>query len=167
LETLHEVEMFWPTAHVAFAFASPRTRMAETAFGFELGNVAFRRWKFHDPFTGETYFFEMNPNAMSTPYLTQSTTSAGRSPISGAIVAIRLTQPPIEWTFSGNIRTQSFQDALTYWFEKSNKVFLTDHIGRRWIVMPESFGPYPRPNKSTKGVHRWRYDAKCFCYGRG
>jgi hypothetical protein len=166
LLTLHEVEMFFPKVRVAFAFNSPRTKMIETAFGFELGTTAFRRWKFHDYLTGETYFFEMNPNSMSTPFLSQQTTSLGRSPISGATAATRVVQPPIDWSFSGNIRTVSFQAALQYWFEKSNKVTLTDHLGRRWIVMPKSFGPYPRPNRKS-AQHRWRYDAVVTCYGRG
>jgi hypothetical protein len=166
LLTLHEIEMFYPRNRVAFAFGSPITKVIETAFGLELGNVAFRRWKFHDYLTGETYFFEMNPNSMSTPYPSQQTTSLGKSPIDGSIAATRVVQPAIDWSFSGNIRTESFQVALAYWFEKSNKITLTDHIGRRWIVLPKSFGPYPRPNRRT-ALHRWRYDAVVISYGRG
>ena len=139
-------------------------------FGFDLADAPVHRWKLWDALTGETYFFEMNPNSMSTPYPGWTTTSTGASPITGQISGLRQPKVAFEWTFSGLIRTQTFQDALQTWFDKDHKFYLTDHVGRRWLVMPESFGPFPRPDRRKKqnsNEHRWQYDAKVINYGPG
>lgn len=123
------------------------------------------RWKFYDPVADESFTFAINPISMSTPYPPQQTVSQGQSPITGMIGATRAPRPANEWSFSGFIRTEAFQTSMEYWFAKNNKVHLTDHIGRTWIVVPELFGPYPRPNRRSND-HRWQYDAKVYNYGR-
>jgi len=111
------------------------------------------RWTMHDPVANTTYTFDRNPREMTTPHLPQSTTPMGTT-IDGLTRAARSQATPIEWTFTGDLRTKEQHDALKTWAEKQNRIQVKDHFDRVWEVMPIQFDATELRPRATVP---WRY----------
>ena len=125
-----------------------------------------KRWTFTDLTTDpdEVYVFERNPREMTTPYNPRNT-QALVTPVDGRARAVRGRPRPGEWSFTGDIRTQSFHDALLTWVKKDHRIQVTDHLDRVWEVLLLQFDTIEqRPRQITP----WRltYTIKALVYRR-
>lgn len=124
------------------------------------------RWIFEDPLNaGETWTMPMNPNKMTTPYRKHTTTTTAFSPITGMATGVRSNDTAVEWSFSGDIADKDLYDQFIYWTNKPHRIYITDHLGRKWLCWVTKFDPTP---KSTGARSKWRftYTMSVLNYGR-
>lgn len=119
------------------------------------------RWIFHDPVAVETYTVPINPNAMTSPFPKTAKQTLPASPVDGRVRALSTPQP-VEWQFSGVIRTQAHYDALLAWVRKQNPVEITDHLGRTFTVLLTTFDPQ---DQRTPLTTKWTYTVKGYVLG--
>lgn len=114
------------------------------------------RWVFTDTAAAETYTVPINPNAMTSSVKKTAKQTLPASPVDGRIRVLSKPQP-IDWQFSGVIRTQAHYDALLHWVQKSYPIQITDHLARTLTVLLTSFEPQDeRVHLTTK----WTYTVK-------
>lgn len=122
-------------------------------------------WVFHDPSLAETWAFPVNPNRMTTPHGSRSLTVVSVFPTGGMSRVIEGNPEPFDWTVSGYIRTEQHYADLLYWSRKVNRLELSDHFARTWLVRVQ----HPDINEvrptATK-PWRFNYDLKLLNYGR-
>lgn len=120
------------------------------------------RWTLFDPATLTTYVMPINPDRMSSPHPRKKIDTAYGGRGGAGLGRIRTFMAPadaVEWTFEGPIRTQAHHDALQTWSQKG-EVYVTDHLGRTWVVIMQTFVPDERkPTAATPW--RLRYTMKC------
>lgn len=102
------------------------------------------RWQFVDPTNATTYKLHINPNAMSTPWLSRQTQTMVQSGPGGTILALQAPPIPSEWTFGGVIRSEDHYDALLLWSQKDYPIQVIDHYTRPWSVLITAFEPEDR-----------------------
>lgn len=113
------------------------------------------RWVLTHVETGDSWTMPINPNSMSSPHQDrQLATAYGTKAVAGVgggerIRTFRTPSPAKEWTFGGVIRTKEHYDALEEWAKKSGKVRITDHLGRTFEVLIQSFQPEDRKPMAT------------------
>jgi hypothetical protein len=86
----------------------------------------------------QVYIFERNPREMSSPTRERATTAMAHA-VDGRIRAARTRTPPAEWTFTGDIRTQTHHDTLLTWSRKPGRIHLRDHLHRTWEIAITQF----------------------------
>lgn len=124
------------------------------------------RWIFEDPLNAnEVWTVPMNPNKMTSPYRGHSTTTTATSPITGQASGIRTPDVAVEWQFSGDLKSEAHFNQLLYWAGKPNRIYVTDHLGRKWLCFLTKFDPVP---KGTSPTNQWRYTytVSALVYGR-
>ena len=97
------------------------------------------RWTLFDPITDETYTFPFNPNEGGTPALTKNITYKASAALDGTTLMFEGRAEPQRLEFSGVILEEAHLEALTDWFEKRNKIVLTDDLGREFTVYLTEF----------------------------
>ena len=112
------------------------------------------RWAFRTLDAATTYHFEMNPNQMDSPLLERGIDSHATC-IDGTIRGFRKDVPK-SWSFAGTLRTQEQYEAFETWLA-AGRIYLTDHLGRHFIVRLTNFDPV------RKGTRRapWRHTYTC------
>lgn len=121
--------------------------------------MATTRWQLRDTDTDETWTMPINPDSMSpVPLVSRSFRHAGTRR-RGRRTPRTFSGPPpaktLQW--AGVIRTQDHYDQLVRWARKSVEVEVTDHIGRRFIVLPTAFRPEDR-RPTPRTPWRLRYE---------
>lgn len=117
-------------------------------------------WTLHDPSTGDSYVFPINPTAGKGSG--SSSASSGGTVIGGAgsvgehslaktIELATMTdngpiltesqQDTLSGSFGGTILSQAQYDAFVFWSSKDNLVRLTDDLGRVQTVFFTGFSP--------------------------
>lgn len=109
------------------------------------------RWTFHELATGETYTVPINPDAMTSPFGDrQAKTATTTHDPNGRIRTFMSATTPVQWEFSGAIRTQAHHEALETWAKKPGLIRVTDHLGRTFEVLFVSYEASDRrPTRST------------------
>lgn len=110
------------------------------------------RWKLDDG-AGDVYSFQVNPNAMSSPWEDIAITASATTAPGGAILLTEGQRTAKEMTISGVILEKSQHDVLAAWLKKRRRVFLSDHFGRTMIVFIKSYSPVPK--RRTTWKHDW------------
>lgn len=102
----------------------------------------------------------INPDSMTSPHPTKNLTFAkGIRRGHSRSRTFMTPPPPVEWTWEGPIRTQAHHDALEEWATKG-EVHVTDHLGRSWAVVMQSFDPIDRrPTPQTPWRMRYSMTA--------
>lgn len=108
------------------------------------------------------YIFPINPNAMTSPFGPKNITSRAAVGPNGQKIAWEGTQPPVEWQWSGDLFSKEMYENLELWTAKGNRVFLTDHFQRRWIIYLTHFDPVPK--RSVKYPWRHTYTMKAIVF---
>ncbi len=96
-----------------------------------------------------------------------------RSAVTGVAVItntgpVRVTQgkrQPLEWTFSGNIRSREHYMAMRKWSHKHYRIIVVDHFGRQWSIQLQGV-QYEEQRPNPRNAWRFRYVAHCTLYGR-
>lgn len=120
------------------------------------------RWVLRDMDTDETAIVHINPNKMDTPTLSRNMQYAqGTRYGSARIRAVSLPpSSPASWTFGGVILTKAYYDLLEDWSSRDVFVRVTDHLGRTFEIVIESWDVIerlPTPNRA------WRADFTMNC----
>ena len=101
------------------------------------------RWQLYDPVVHDTLTFRRNPQSMTSMAQGHTTKAQARSPIDGHVRTIRTPDKPFTWSFSGKLRSKDEYDALLAWTQRSNRLRLTDHVGRVHELLPQKFSATP------------------------
>lgn len=97
------------------------------------------RWTLHDPVADEDFTFPFNPNEGGTPAVAKKISYQASASPDGTVVIFEGRRDPQRLEFNGVILEQAHLDALTTWFNKRNKVTLTDDLGRVYTVYLTEF----------------------------
>lgn len=96
------------------------------------------RWTFFDPFTNDTYTFEINPNEGGSRAFKRSFAYQATAAADGRTLVFEGRAAPQSVDFSGTLLTSDQLAAFQTWSEKGNQIKLTDDLGREsWIVIEE------------------------------
>lgn len=110
------------------------------------------RWRFQDMLTNEVHTVEINPNQMGNfvfPKAFDFGSYAG-----GRMLGVRQNRQPLDWPFSGVVRTETHHDALIDWQRRPGKVRITDHLGRTFEAMIQSLD---LKDRRPTGDNTWRF----------
>ncbi len=116
--------------------------------------VGVKKWVFQDPATSDEYHFAVNPNKMDSPHAPKRITFTATTAVTGNRLAFEGQASPVEWKFSGVLFDKAQYDAFVYWLGKRNRIWVTDHWGRAWLVYLTAFSPEPRRDVN----HAWCHD---------
>lgn len=110
------------------------------------------RWTFTDMDTGESYTVPINPNNSSDPEGPARNLTYAYGVAAGQERVRTIERPPDinTWQFGGVIYTKEHYDALASWARKTGLVHISDHLGRTFEVIMQTFEPTdrrPRPNR--------------------
>lgn len=119
-----------------------------------LGTV--KKWVFQDLYTNQVYHFPINPDQMTAPFGKKRITYSATTAVDGQKIAYEGAAPPVEWRFSGNALTKAHYDALTLWFKKEVRIWITDHYGRAWLCYISDFTAVPK--RSVQFPYRHTYE---------
>lgn len=113
-----------------------------------------QRWRFVDPVVGEEWTVPINPREMDSPFKAKNVTSKTTTAIDGRPIMFEGNAPPREWGFSGVTLNTDHYAELRRWVEdKSNPIYIYDHLGRRLEVYLTEFGATPQEGgKRTVGA---------------
>lgn len=113
-------------------------------------------WTLHDlSSVMPDYVFDTNPNTMTSPLPVRVLESHGRA-IDGEFRA-KGSVPPHDWTFGGVLFIQTQHDALRDYVAKAGQVYLTDHLGRTFVVRLKLFNP----TRAWTPRFPWRHKYTC------
>jgi hypothetical protein len=107
------------------------------------------RWVLDDG-QGETYTFPKNPATMGAVHRERALTAQGTTAVDGRDLLFEGRAAPREWSFSGTTHDYAHYEALRHWvYDKVQRVWITDHFGRRLTVVLRSLNatPVTRLNK--------------------
>lgn len=123
------------------------------------------RWVLLDTVTAATWTMPLNPDSMSSPFPRRNLKFSHGWRADQRVRAFSGAREPIEWEWSGVIRSKSHYDSLVEWAEKSVAVDVTDHLGRTFRVFLTEFNPLDR--RPTPRVEwRLRYTMKALILER-
>lgn len=123
------------------------------------------RWVLRDTSTGAQWTMPINPDSMSSPFSARNMKYAGGWAKDRRLRAIAGARAPVEWEWSGAIRSKSHYDRLVEWAEKSVAVDVTDHLGRTFRVYLVEFTPTDR-RPTPRVSWRFRYTMKALILER-
>ena len=96
------------------------------------------RWTFFDPFTSDTYTFEINPNEGGSPAFKRAFSYQATAAAEGRTLVFEGRAAPKSMDFSGTLLTEAQLEAFETWADKGNQIKVTDDLGREsWIVIEE------------------------------
>lgn len=124
------------------------------------------RWTFKDLTTLDTYVMEHSPSEMTSINLPHQTTPIPASPVDGRIFAWRTPDTGVDWTFSGVVYSQAAHDSLVDWFQRSSKIEITDHYGRKITCRFVSLDLTPY-KVTSRFPYKHKYTIKAFIYSWG
>lgn len=124
------------------------------------------KWTIEDPAdpnpATNKYTFAWNPNAMTSPFPTRALSSQGTT-VDGQVVMWEGQATPAKLTFRGSTRDSAHYEAIRSWvYDRTGRMFLKDHFGRRMLVVFESFAPEP-PEKHRIARY-WAHSYTVVCW---
>lgn len=119
------------------------------------------RWVFSDPVTSESWTMPINPDSATSPHPTKTIKTAfGVRRGNDRFRTILNPPTPVEWQWSGAIRSKAHHDQLLAWAERPGLVHVADHLGRTWEVIFSKFDPTDRrPTPNTPWRQRYTMTA--------
>ena len=128
------------------------------------------RWTWYDPDLDESWEMQRNPDQMTTPHPPRNATIFSRSigglnnVGNGVSRVLAFRQRPFEWSFSGNVRTEEMHGLLIAWTQRTNRLEITDHFDRTWVVRIDSCD-IQEQRQTANNAWRFRYTVKAIIYG--
>jgi hypothetical protein len=118
------------------------------------------RWLLHDPFIGDNYTFDMNPNADSSPQLKKTLAFVATAAPDGALIIAEGRDQPMQMQLTGTLLTQTQYTTLSSWFTRRHPIVLTDDLGRQLTIYITGFSPKRKVSRNFP----WRHDYTVDCY---
>lgn len=121
------------------------------------------RWILTDPVTLATWTMPINPDQMTSPHPRKDLTHT-RGAGDADAVSMKAPAQPVDWSWSGVIRSQAHYDVLLVWARKTYPIKVTDHLGRTWLVVIKKFTPAERRPTAVTAL-RMRYTVQTLNLG--
>ena len=112
-----------------------------------------QRWTIKGLATGTTWTFVRNPRVMGNIHPPRAT--IGERVPWGLVSTRRAGTKAFGWEFRGRLHTQAEYDNFLLW-RNLGRSLVTDHLGRKHIVIPTAFEPTPMPRTGTG--NEWLFD---------
>lgn len=112
------------------------------------------RWRFDALDGSDSYVFETNPNQMTSPFAPKQVAAQTTTAVDGQVLLTQGQRKPTEWQFTGTTLSQAHYDKLLAWKNKNQRIYLTDHFARQFIVYLTSFEPTPKGSLA----YPWRHE---------
>lgn len=123
----------------------------------------FLRWKFYDPYTGESYVFPINPNTMTPVFPQRALTPLTTTAVGGQALVWEGATPPAAWSFGGAILDSAHYEALRSWtYDRKGRIIVSDHFGRDMVSVLSVFKPEPKRSLGRYWRHEYTIDALMF-----
>lgn len=146
-----------------------RSRSGHAYIGFKRTSKKRNRWKWHDHYSNEHWEMPINPNSQTSPHRAKGIQMFARNPTptpnpefdQGYARAWAQKIVPLEWSFSGVIRSYDFYRDFLHWRAKKHKVEVEDDLGRHFhvhVLDLELKEDYPAPGRVA---YTWRYTYTC------
>lgn len=128
-----------------------------------------QRWTLATLDNSSSYVFEINPNAQTSPlpapkidwsYINFQGDTHG-------FTGLRKGRQPVEWSFSGVIRSQAQYDALLTWVASKTKLVLTTDLPERLVVRLKGLQLQRKGPQRTNVPWRHTYTVKALVYDYG
>lgn len=121
------------------------------------------RWQFHDPYAGEDWTVPLNPNEMGKLYPQKNVTKRTTTAVDGKTLMFEGNTEPLSWQFSGALVSKEHYDGLLRWYQKRNRIQITDHLGRVIHCYIDDFDAEPQIVKHVVAATltvdpKWRHD---------
>lgn len=125
------------------------------------------RWTFTTLDGLSSYIVPINPNQAESP-LREQALSWFLDSASG-FTGMRSKRQPVQWSFSGVIRSQQHYEALMLWARKREKVRILTDLDELLVVRITGFKPERKgpPRRGVEWRHTYRVDALIFSYDTG
>ena len=125
------------------------------------------KWRIVDPADPDpatnSYTWDWSPNTSTSPFGKKSISFLGTTAGDGQALMWQGVSEPIQMTFGGSIPDMEQYEALRKWvYERSGRLFLYDHFGRRMTVILDSFAP--EPPQRHKGSRYWYHTYQITCW---
>lgn len=121
-------------------------------------------WVLYDPITTDQYFLPVNPyedngsHTISKGVLFETTSGLYQDALGNdhiATIAAAGPDNPEPFSYRGRVYTSEEIVALQEWVDKNYPVYLTDDLGRSWMIAIESF---ELSRSSRSRAHPYKHD---------
>lgn len=112
------------------------------------------RWEFTDPVTLESYEFEINPSEGGSPASKKNLSYINTAAPEGRALAFEGRSAVKTGSFKGTILTEAHYNAIEYWFNKRNQIYMTDDLGRTTTIYVTDF----EPRRVRSVQHPWKHE---------
>lgn len=129
-----------------------------------------RRWILETLDGAEQYTFPINPSSQDSPHPSDDVSwSCNTQPTQATFAGLRTPAQPVDWSFTGVLRTQAQYDDMLAWAGRRTKLRLITDLPETLIVRllgfaPERTGP---PRRNVLWRHTYQVKAKVYSYDSG
>lgn len=120
---------------------------------------AFQAYDFSDLANVDTYVFTINPSTVSRSFGVITTTTQQVASTDGAVVTWEGAPVPQVWSWSGTVLEKADHDQLVRWSQTGQRVWLTDHFQRRYLVKMEGLTMTPVRDPQHPWHHEYQMSA--------
>lgn len=142
------VTFYVDTAQTTTGAATPQYPPAVTS-----GRWTFQEYDFADLGEVLTYEFPTNPSRLEETYAEAAITTEATTAYDGPIVVWEGERRPDRWIISGEVLERIDHDALAYWSDINQRLWVTDEYGRTILAKIVSF----KATRKRAQEHPWRH----------
>lgn len=119
----------------------------------------FQAYDFSDRNSVETYTFAVNPDSVKQGFGEFSVNTEATVVSNGQVIAWEGSQQPVEWTWSGRVLDEAQYRAMERWGTTRQRVYVTDHFLRRFLVKIERVRMSPVRDRTRPWHHTYEMTA--------
>lgn len=120
------------------------------------------KWTLTDPsgVAPANYTFEINPSHGGIVSFKKLLIYNVYAAADGSLVALEGRQPLVDFQFVGDVLSQAQFTALELWYQKRNRVVVTDDLGQTFNVYIHSLAWTRKPSTNYPWFHSYTCDSK-------
>lgn len=142
------VVFYVDSSQIATGAASPQYPPVVTS-----GRWTFQQYDFASLGSVLTYEFAINPSRLEESYAEAALTNEATTAYDGVMLTWEGERRPDRWTISGDILERVDRDALAYWSNLNQRLWVTDEFGRTVLAKIVSF----QSTRKRDLEHAWRH----------
>jgi hypothetical protein len=119
----------------------------------------FQAYDFSSLTSVDTYTFVVNPDSVKQQYGGAIISSEATTVSNGQVIMWEGSAQPVEWTWSGRVLDQAQYLALEAWGTTRQRVYVTDHFRRRFLIKIESVSFQPVRDRTRPWHHTYSMTA--------
>lgn len=137
------------------AYVTPDPSGAPTVPPMISGGTTVKHWVFQSYAGSDSYIFAINPSSSRMSFGDINLTHEHTTANSGQVVSWEGAPRPTKWSFSGTVLTEAHYRAMESWCRRNERVYITDHFARRYLVRFEEFNFSPVRDVERKWHHTY------------